>query len=256
MATVLAFHAHPDDEALLTGGTLARLADEGHRVVLVVATDGHMDAAPAHGEPPRLRELRTSAAILGVDRVVHLGYADSGHGPLFYPDPPDRTRFARADTEEAAERLAAVLREEDAAMLLTYDANGGYGHRDHIKVHEVGHRAAELAGTPRVLEATIPRDTVERLLRLVRLLRIPLRHGPAELTTRFSPRSAITHRYDVRRYARQKQAAAAAHHSQVDGAGRMNPVMRRMLRLPAPLFGLLLGREWYIDTSPSRPPRR
>ncbi|MFE2183772.1 PIG-L deacetylase family protein [Streptomyces sp. NPDC059455] len=222
-------------------------------MVLVVATDGLMDAAPENGEPPRMRELRTSAAILGVDRVVHLGYADSGHGALLYPDPPDRTRFARADPEEAAERLAAILREEDAAMLLTYDPNGGYGHRDHIKVHEVGRRTAELAKTPRVLEATIPRDTVERLLRLVRLLRIPLRHDPAELTTRFSPRSAITHRYDVRHYARQKQAALAAHHSQVNGAGRMNPVMRRMIRLPTPLFGLLLGREWYIDASPSRP---
>ncbi|MFI0768875.1 PIG-L deacetylase family protein [Streptomyces sp. NPDC021218] len=256
MATVLAFHAHPDDEALLTGGTLARLADEGHRVVLVVATDGHMDAAPPGREPPRMHELRKSAYVLGVDRVVHLGYADSGHGPLFYADPPDRTRFARADTEKAAEQLAAILREENAAMLLTYDPNGGYGHRDHIKVHEVGRRAAELAKTPRVLEATIPRDTVERLLRLVRLLGIPLKLDPAELSTRFSPRSAITHRYDVRRYARQKQAALAAHHSQMNGTGRMSAVMRRMLRLPAPLFGLLLGREWYIDASPSRPARR
>ncbi|AEM82003.1 PIG-L deacetylase family protein [Streptomyces violaceusniger] len=256
MATVLAFHAHPDDEALLTGGTLARLADEGHRVVLVVATDGHTDAAPQDREPPRMHELRKSACVLGVDRVVHLGYADSGHGPLFYADPPDRSRFARADTEEAAERLAAILYEEDAAMLLTYDANGGYGHRDHIKVHEVGRRAAELAKTPRVLEATLPRDAVERLLRLVRLLRIPLRHDPAELTTRFSARSAITHRYDVHRYARQKQAALAAHHSQVNDAGRMNPVVRRMFRLPAPLFGLLLGREWYIDASPSRSSQR
>ncbi|MEU1942205.1 PIG-L deacetylase family protein [Streptomyces sp. NPDC059474] len=256
MATVLAFHAHPDDEALLTGGTLARLADEGHRVVLVVATDGHMDAAPPGREPPRMHELRKSAYVLGVDRVVHLGYADSGHGPLFYADPPDRTRFARADTEQAAERLAAILREEDAAMLLTYDPNGGYGHRDHIKVHEVGRRAAELAKTPRVLEATLPRDTAERLVRLVRLLGIPLRLDPAELSTRFSPRSAITHRYDVRRYARQKQAALAAHRSQMNGTGRMSAVMRRMIRLPAPLFGLLLGREWFIDASPSRPPQR
>lgn len=203
-----------------------------------------------------MRELRTSAAILGVDHVVHLGYADSGHGPLFYADPPDRTRFARAELEEAAERLAAILRAEGAAMLLTYDANGGYGHRDHIKVHEVGRRAAELARTPRVLEATIPRDTVERLVRLVQLLRTPLRFDPDELSTRFSPSSAITHRYDIRRYARQKQAALAAHRSQVNGPGRMSAVMLRMVRLPAPLFGLLLGREWYIDASPSRPARR
>ncbi|WP_223865422.1 PIG-L deacetylase family protein [Streptomyces sp. 5-10] len=177
----------------------------------------------------------------------------TGHGP--------RANTARRGgpahpPHRAAERLAAILREEDAAMLLTYDANGGYGHRDHLKVHEVGHRAAELAKTPRVLEATIPRDAVERLLRLAQLLRIPLRHDPAELTSRFSPRSALTHRYDVRRYARQKQAALAAHHSQVNGTGRMNPVMRRVIRLPAPLFGLLLGREWYIDASPSRPAQR
>ncbi|MGW7687838.1 PIG-L deacetylase family protein [Streptomyces asiaticus] len=256
MATVLAFHAHPDDEALLTGGTLARLADEGHRVVLVVATDGHMDAAPQDREPPRMHELRKSACVLGVDRVVHLGHADSGHGPLFYADPPDRTRFARADTEEAAERLAAILREEDAAMLLTYDPNGGYGHRDHIKVHQVGRRAAELAGTPRVLEATIPRDTAERLVRLVRLLRIPLRLTPEDLAARFSPRGAITHRLDVHRYARQKQAALAAHHSQVNRTDRSSAVMRTMVRLPVPLFGLLLGREWFIDASPSRPARR
>ncbi|ASQ97479.1 PIG-L deacetylase family protein [Streptomyces sp. 11-1-2] len=256
MATVLAFHAHPDDEALLTGGTLARLADEGHRVVLVVATDGHMDAAPPGREPPRLHELRKSACVLGVDRVVHLGYADSGHGPLFNADPPDRTRFARADTEKAAEQLATILREENAAMLLSYDPNGGYGHRDHIKVHEVGRRAAELAGTARVLEATLPRDTVERLVRLIQLLRIPLRFDPDELSTRFSPRSAITHHFDVRRYARQKQAALAAHRSQMNGTGRMSAVMRRMLRLPAPLFGLLLGREWFIDASPSRPSQR
>ncbi|MFD7507031.1 PIG-L deacetylase family protein [Streptomyces sp. NPDC059850] len=255
MATVLAFHAHPDDEALLTGGTLARLADEGHRVVIVVATDGLIDAAPTEAESPRLRELRTSAALLGVDRVVHLGYADSGHGPILYPDPPDRARFVRADTEEAAERLATILRDEDASMLLHYDPHGGYGHRDHIKVHQVGRRAAELAKTPRVLEATLPRDTAERLVHLAHRLRIPLRFSPDELSTRFSPRSDITHRLDVRRYARQKQAALAAHQSQFNGTSRLSPVMRKLLRLPPPLFGLLLGREWYIDVSPVRSPQ-
>ena len=77
MATVLAFHAHPDDEVLLTGGTLARLAAEGHRVVIVVACDG------AVGPPnDRLAEFRESAAILGAARAEYLGYADSGHGSV------------------------------------------------------------------------------------------------------------------------------------------------------------------------------
>jgi LmbE family N-acetylglucosaminyl deacetylase len=88
MATIVAFHAHPDDEALATGGTLAGLAAEGHRVIIVVATDGVMGPATGEGARTRLGELRASASVLGAARVVHLGYADSGHGPVLYPDPP------------------------------------------------------------------------------------------------------------------------------------------------------------------------
>ncbi|MEJ3653765.1 PIG-L family deacetylase [Actinomycetes bacterium KLBMP 9759] len=238
MATVVAFHAHPDDEVLLTGGTLARAAADGHRTVIVVATDGEMGAVP-EGESLRMGELRASAAELGVDRVVHLGYADSGHGALLYPDPPGRTRFMRATVEDAAQRLAAVLREERADLLLSYDANGGYGHRDHVRVHEVGRRAAALAGVRRVLEATVPRD---RMVRITRLLR--LRY---DLEQVFSPRSEITHTIDVRRFARQKQRALAAHASVVGGTGRLAPVMRLLVRLPVPVFALLMGREWFVE---------
>ncbi|WP_328665862.1 PIG-L family deacetylase [Streptomyces sp. NBC_00322] len=255
MATVLAFHAHPDDEVLMTGGTLARIAAEGHRVVIVVATDGLMDPT-AQGESPRMGELRASAAILGAARVVHLGYADSGNGNVLYPDPPDRARFVRADPEEAAERLAAILTEEDADVLLSYDANGGYGHRDHVRVHEVGRRAAALAGVNQVLEATLPRDLIARVLKLVNRLKIPLRHDAVSPRTAYSARSAITHKVDARRFARQKQRALAAHRSQVTGTGRLAPVMQALIRLPAPVFGMLLGREWFIDatrTSTSAP---
>ncbi|MFC3997299.1 PIG-L deacetylase family protein [Nocardiopsis sediminis] len=248
MATIVAFHAHPDDEVLLTGGTLARAAAEGHRVVVVVATDGVMGEVPAGGSV-RMAELRESAAVLGAHRVVHLGYADSGHGALLYPDPPDRMRFVRADTGEAAGRLAAILREEGADVLLGYDRNGGYGHRDHVKVHQVGRRAAALAGTPRLLEATIPREVVERLVGLVRLARIPFRHDPQALSSAFSPRSAITHRVDARRYARQKRAALAAHRTPVSGTGRSAAAFRAVIRLPVPLFALLLGREWFVDAA-------
>ncbi|WP_367128039.1 PIG-L deacetylase family protein [Saccharothrix sp. HUAS TT1] len=247
MATLVAFHAHPDDEVLLTGGTLARAAAEGHRVVVVVATDAMGVASSS--EPDRLAELRESAAVLGVHRVEHLGYADSGHGPVLYPDPPGRRRFARADTDEAAGRLAAILREENADLLLSYDANGGYGHQDHVKVHEVGARAAELTGV-RVLEATMPRHAVERLARLVRALRIPFRYDVDTLRAAFSPASAITHRVVVRRFARRKQAALAAHRSQVHGRGRLSPVFRLLVGLPAPVFALVLGCEWFVEARP------
>ncbi|MFI6323229.1 PIG-L deacetylase family protein [Nonomuraea sp. NPDC050556] len=240
MATVVAFHAHPDDEVLLTGGTLAKAAAEGHRVVIVVATDGTMGPAT----DVRMNELHASARALGAHRVVHLGYADSGHGAILYPDPPDRPRFVRADLGEAAERLAAILREENATLLLSYDSNGGYGHRDHIKVHEVGERAAELTGV-RVLEATTPLTALTRLATLAKFLRIPLRYDLDALRAANPPDSVITHRVDIRRYARQKQAALAAHHSTVMGTGRIAPAMRLLVRLPVPLFALLLGREWF-----------
>ncbi|MEU4802869.1 PIG-L family deacetylase [Actinosynnema sp. NPDC023587] len=249
MSTVVAFHAHPDDEVLLTGGTLARAAAEGHRVVVVVATD-HMGAAGASST--RIGELRSSAAVLGVHRVEHLGYAGSGHGPVLLPDPPGRQRFVRAATEEAAGRLAEILRAERADLLLSYDPCGGYGHRDHVKVHEVGKRAAELAGVATVLEATMPRDVVVRLVRAVRALRIPFRFDADALQAAYSASSAITHRVDVRRFARQKQAALAAHRSEVTGGGRIAPLLRVLVRLPPRVFGALLGREWFVD--PTRPP--
>jgi LmbE family N-acetylglucosaminyl deacetylase len=246
MSTVIAFHAHPDDEALLTGGTLARLAAEGHRVIIAVATDGIMGAANDRHGPTRLDELRASGSVLGAARVVHLGYADSGHGPELYPDPPDRPRFARADPGEAAAKLAGLIREEQADLLLSYDRQGGYGHRDHVKVHEVGVRAAELAGV-RVLEATLPRALVTAAQSPVRLLRLVVRYDQAGTRVAFTPRSAITHRVSVRRYARQKQAALAAHRSLLRSGGRSARLAQVMLALPVPVFALVFGREWFVE---------
>ncbi len=251
--TLVAFHAHPDDEALLTAGTMARAAAEGHRVVLVLATDGALGlAASAYGAPNeladvRLREARASADALGVARVEWLGYADSGLGDELYPDPPDQTRFVRAPLDEAAERLAAILRAEAADVLLSYDRHGGYGHRDHVRVHEVGARAAELAGTPRVLEATVPRDLLVRAIRLVaKVYRFPPDFDPTSFERAFCARADITHRIDVRRYAGAKRASMRAHASQAsaDGGDR---TLAAFLRIPRPVYDLVFGREWFRD---------
>lgn len=244
MATIGAFHAHPDDEVLLTGGTIARLAAEGHRVVIVVACDGDMWTNASQGR--RLDELRTSAAILGADKAVHLGYADSGYGPVLFDDPPGRTRFARADGEEAAGKRAALLTEEHADLLLSYDPQGGNSHRDHVRVHQVGARAAGLAGV-RVVEATVPRELAARIARPLLLLRLLTRHRLDEMRRYGMPQSAITHRVDVRRYAAQKRAALTAHRTPVSGRGRGARLFRALLRCPVPVFRVVSGTEWFAE---------
>lgn len=246
MATIVAFHAHPDDEAVLTGGTLARLSAEGHRTVVVVASDGVMGPATEEGAGRRMSQLRASAAILGVARVEHLGYADSGAGPILYEDPPDRQRFARADTDEAAVRLAQLLRDENADVLLSYDPQGGWGHPDHLKVHQVGARAALMVGTVRLLEVTMPAEMIKRLFPAAKLLRVIVRYDPNDRPAVFTPGSAITHRVNVRRYAPQKRAAIAAHQSAL-ARGRAARLLRWLTRLPNPVFALLLGYEWFTQ---------
>jgi len=244
MATVVAFHAHPDDEVLLTGGTISQLAAGGHRVVIVVACDGDVWAGPDQGR--RLEELRASAALLGAERVVHLGYADSGHGLVLYADPPGRMRFVRADAGEAARKLADLLVEEHADLLLSYDPQGGYGHRDHVRVHQVGARAAALAGV-RVVEATVPRELVARAARLLLVLRLVTRHRLDEMREYGMPRSVITHQVDVRRHAAQKRAALSAHRTQASGSGRSARLFRLLTRLPLPVFRAVCGTEWFAE---------
>jgi LmbE family N-acetylglucosaminyl deacetylase len=252
MATIVAFHAHPDDEVLLTGGTIARLSAEGNRVVVVVACDGAM--WPADGST-RLEEFRASVAILGAARAAHLGYADSGHGPLLYPDPPGRVRFARADVGEAAERLAAIIREEDADLLLSYDTSGGYGHRDHVRVHEVGASAAKRTGV-RVLEATVPRELAVAGTAVLRALRLVARFTMADARAAGTPRSRITYQVNVRRYAALKQAALAAHVTPLRGRGRAARLFRLAIALPAPVFAVLAGREWFTEPGAAPGPVR
>ncbi|WP_326824791.1 PIG-L deacetylase family protein [Streptosporangium sp. NBC_01756] len=241
------FHAHPDDEALLTAGTMALLAAEGHRVVLVVATSGERGQADLEpGEAlaaARIAELYKSAAALGCARVVNLGYGDSGLAPGggIADDRPDNA-FIDADAEDAARRLAAILTEEDADLLTTYDPAGGYGHPDHVQVHRVGGRAAELAGTPIVLEATVNRDPLLKGLRLVRRFYPQLDIRAFEQA--YSPGKEITHRVGVRRFARQKRASMAAHASQATGADTRT--LGVMLKVPHPLYRLVFGTEWYV----------
>jgi LmbE family N-acetylglucosaminyl deacetylase len=251
-ATIVSFHAHPDDEAITVGGTLAMATDAGHRVVLVFATRGDLGEvaegvlAPdeALGER-RAQEARDAAAVLGVARVEFLPYRDSGMAGEATNDAADA--FAAADVEEAAGRLAELLREEDADVLTVYDERGNYGHPDHIQVHVVGRRAAALAGTPRVYAATTSK---EHFLSLQEQLadQVPPdmeRPDPEELDLGV-PEASITTFVDVTPVLDRKQAAMAAHPSQIADDSFF-------LALPPDAFALVFGTEWFIrlDETPS-----
>lgn len=233
--TLLAWHAHPDDEALLTAGTLARAAAQGHRVVLVTATDGALGMTSrgyaASLAAVRSAELADSARVLGVARVVELGYADSGLGRALRPDPPQRVRLARAPRAQVVDRLAALLREESVDVLLSYDRNGGYGHPDHRTVHEVGRAAAASAGTPRLLEVWMS-PVVARVMGAGRGIR---------------PVGAPTVVVDVREYVERKRAAIRAHRSQLAADGWWPRNNDWMTRLPRAVLERVIGTERYVQ---------
>jgi LmbE family N-acetylglucosaminyl deacetylase len=244
--TLVTFHAHPDDESIATAGTMARAKAEGHRVVLVVATRGELgEFAPdalAPGETlteRRVAESRAAAEVLGVDRLEFLGYRDSGMAGEPTNDHDDA--FARADVDEAAARLAELLREENADVLTVYDNHGGYGHPDHIQVHRVGVRAAELAGTKRVYESTMNRDYIQGLLRrrAEEMPDLPDSPDAAEMDDFGSPEAIITTTVDVRAYTDRKRAAMAAHASQI-------PADSFFLAMPDDAFREAFGSEWFI----------
>ena len=264
MATLVSFHAHPDDESIATGGTLAQAADAGHRVVLSFGTRGEegepVPGVLADGEElwqRRVIECQVSADVLGAKRVEFLGYRDSGMMGEPTNDHPDC--FWQADLEEAAERLAQILREEEADILTVYDDHGNYGHPDHIQVHRVGVRAAELAGVDRVFASTMNRDRMREMRTAMSADEI----AAAGLTEEFEemeaadrpdideetfgePEANITHAVDVTAFIDRKRGSMEAHASQIADDSFF-------MKMPAEIFALAFGTEWFIDLAHPRP---
>mgnify|MGYP001316438762 CR=1 FL=1 len=265
MATVVYVHAHPDDEASQTSGAMARLARTGHRVVVAYGTNGD------HGEVPddlgdetltayRRREAEASAQVTGVQRVAWLGYSDSGMTGWAQND--DGSSFHKAPLDEAARRLADILDEEDADVVVGYDWHGSYGHPDHVKVHHVTRRAAELARRrPRLLESTMSRDHLRGLFQLAKAAGMDGPDGPEGRDGMDAgwdpdqpmddgnpfgmPESELHYRVDVRDLIEVKRAALACHMSQKSDIGSF-------LSMPIELFAAGFGYEFYLE--PGRPP--
>ncbi|MDQ6782722.1 MAG: PIG-L family deacetylase, partial [Actinomycetota bacterium] len=167
--TLMAVHAHPDDEATSTGGILARYSAEGIRTVLVTCTDGACGDGPGGVKPGeaghdrravialRRVELEASCAILGVGHLELLEYRDSGM--MGWPQNDEPGSFWTTPVDEAAGRLGALMEHYQPDVVVTYDPNGFYGHPDHIQAHRITMLAAEKTGIPaKVYWPTIPRS--------------------------------------------------------------------------------------------------
>lgn len=247
MATLVCFHAHPDDEAISTGGLMAKASDAGHRVILVCATRGE------HGEPQegvladgeslwerRVLELAESARILGAETPILLGYEDSGM--MGEPTNENPASFWQADHDEAVARLVEVLRDVEADVLTIYDDHGGYGHPDHLRVHSVGRAAAQQMGLEHVYEATINRDAVREFIEAAAddpANDFDVDSDSTPDTETFGTAEAdISLVIDVSDVIERKKSSIIAHRSQIGPDSFF-------LTMPDEAFAFAFGTEWF-----------
>ena len=168
--TLMAVHAHPDDESSSTGGVLARYADEGVRTIVVTCTNGELGDAPGGIKPGdeghdeaevariRLGELQRACETLGVAHLELLGYHDSGMVDWEHKDRPDV--FCNVAVDDAAERLSGLFERYQPDVVVTYDELGGYDHPDHVHASRVAMAAVARTGIPRKAYFTAFRRTM------------------------------------------------------------------------------------------------
>ena len=252
--TAVFIHAHPDDEAILTAGTMARAHEHGMRVVLMMCTDGgagltdpSLVAAGTTLAEVRRRELETSAAALSVDEVVWLGCEDSGGDGT-----ASASGFAARDLGEAAGVIADALSEQSPDLVTIYDRNGGYRHPDHLRLHAAGHMAITTAApTSEVWEATVDRDFLRDSANLAAQFGFSVPEGFAEWVgaeDHFLGSHEIDLRVDVSPYLAERRASLQAHRSQHASPNGLSRMLEIAAALPDDIFGMAFGAEWYHRT--------
>jgi LmbE family N-acetylglucosaminyl deacetylase len=244
--TIMAVHAHPDDEVIGTGGIFARYAAEGIRTVLVTCTNGEQGDAPGGikpGEPghdpnavraQRLSELQESAALLGIEYVELLGYRDSGMDG--WEGNQDPEAFRNIPVERSAARLADLMRHYRPQVVVTYDENGNYGHPDHIQANRIALAAATATGIPDKLYYTaLPREPAREMFTELKARGLVDFEPPEDFGT---PMDLITTVVDVAPHVQRKIKALEAHASQGDSVP--------FLRMPADLQQLIFASESFV----------
>ena len=253
--TLMAVHAHPDDEATGTGGVLARYAAEGFRTVLVTCTDGSCGDGPGGvkpGEPghdpkavaeARRVELEASCRILEVSDLELLGYADSGM--MGWPQNDAPGSFWTTPVPEAAERLAELMRRYQPDVVVTYDENGFYGHPDHIQAHRITMEAVARTNIPaKVYWTTVPRSAFAAFGQVMREELGAEWDEPTEDEPLIGlPDEAISTWVDVSKYGARKFESLAAHASQSENIMFLNLGVER--------FTQMMGTETFLRVKDS-----
>ncbi len=250
--TLMAVHAHPDDEATGTGGALARYAAEGVRTVLVTCTDGRCGDGPGGVKPGdaghdpeavavmRRRELEESCGVLKISDLETLDYADSGMMGWASNDAPGS--FWQTPVEEGAARLAELMRHYRPDVVVTYDENGFYGHPDHIQANRITMAALEMTDlTPKVYWTTMPHSAMQRFEETIREFGDMPEPDPAEAAALAEiglPDDEISTWVDTAAFSGQKFDALAAHASQGENIF--------FLKMGKERFGELMGMETYV----------
>ena len=247
--TLMAVHAHPDDEAIGTGGTLARYSDEGVETVLVTCTNGELGDAPGgvkpgdpgHDEavvvPLRRAELEASCEVLGVSHLELLGYHDSGM--MGWPQNDAPGSFWQTPIAEPAARLADLMRKYRPQVVVTYDENGFYGHPDHIQAHRITHAALDECGlASKLYHTALPRSALTGFREILEQTGIELPREAEENPDFGTPDELVTTRIDVSTVTGRKYASLAAHASQSENIF--------FLEMGEELFSQVMNAEFFV----------
>ena len=264
MATggLLALYAHPDDETFGVGGTMAHYAERGVPVTMVCATRGEVgEIAPGTGATPetlgafREQELRDAMAILGVHDVRFLDYRDSGMAGT--PENADPRAFANAPADDVIEAFVRVIRERRPDAIATWDPTGGYGHPDHVAVHQHATAAFHAAADPtrfphlgepwdgaRLFYTCFPIEEWVYVMDEMRKLGLetPTFEDDGSMTA--MPRLPANVIIDVAPHYDAKRAAMLAHRTQIT---KDDPFMR----LPDEIAKRFFGREYFHRAHPA-----
>ena len=250
--TLMAVHAHPDDEASSTGGVLAKYSDEGVRTIVVTCTNGEFGDGPRGLKPgeeghdtadvaqTRLAELREAAKHLGVTELELLGYHDSGMPEWEYRNSPDA--FCNVPLENVIDRIAALIEKYRPQVVITYDPDGAYQHPDHVHAARAGIGAVEKTGIPAKLYLSAMRSSEWR--KIFEALRaagedVPEWEMSEEERRQIEESEArITTEIDIRPVLDRKRDALMAHASQITDSW--------FSKIPPDVVQSAFGREWFI----------